>query len=38
MQWEEGILSLGDVQQKTSLDVGMLKEIVAGKKEFMGRS
>ena len=32
-----GILSLADAQEMT-LDVGLLKKIVAGKKEFMGRS
>ena len=34
----EGVLSLADTQQKTSLGVGLLKKIVAGKKEFIGRS
>ena len=38
MHWNEGILSLGDPQQETSLDVGLPKKIVAGKKEFIGRS
>ena len=32
------VLSLGDARQETSLDVGLLKKIVAGKKEFIGRS
>ena len=34
----EGILSLGDTRQETSLNVGLLKKIVAGKKEFIRRS
>ena len=38
MHREEGILSLRDAQQEMSLDVGLLKKIVAGKKEFIGRS
>ena len=33
---EKDVLSLGDTQE-TSLDVGLLKKIVAGKKEFIGR-
>ena len=33
----EDVLSLGDTQE-TSLGVGLLKEIIAGKKEFIGRS
>ena len=40
--WMQGIgetfLSLGEAWQETSLDVGLLKKIVAGKKEFIGRS
>ena len=35
---ERGVLSLGDARQETSLGVGLLKKIVAGKKEFIGRS
>ena len=39
MHWEkEGILSLGDTRQEMSLDVGLLKKIVAGKKQFIGRN
>ena len=38
MHWDKGILSLGDAWRETSLDVGLLKKIVAGKKEFIGRS
>ena len=34
----EGVLSLGDAWQETSMDVGLLKKIVAGKKEFIGRN
>ena len=37
-QRKRGVLSLGDVQQEMSLGVGLLKKIVAGKKEFIGRS
>ena len=37
-QGREGVLSLGDARQEASLDVGLLKKIVAGKKEFIGRS
>ena len=33
-----GILSLRDALQEMGLDVGLLKKIVAGKKEFIGRS
>ena len=33
-----GVLSPGDAQQETSLGLGLLKKIVAGKKEFIGRS
>ena len=35
---ERGDLSLGDTRQETSLGVGLLKKIVASKKEFIGRS
>ena len=35
---QRGILSLGDARQETSLGVGLLKKIVASKKEFIGRS
>ena len=38
MHWKEGVLSLGDAQQETSLNVGLLKKILAGKKEFIVRS
>ena len=31
------VWSLGDAQQEKSLDVRLLKKIVAGKKEFLGR-
>ena len=32
-----GVLSLGNARQETSLGVGLLKKIVAGKKEFIGK-
>ena len=35
---ERGIFSPGDAWQETSLGVGLLKKIVTGKKEFIGRS
>ena len=35
---ERGFLSLGNAWQETSLGVGLLRKIVAGKKEFIGRS
>ena len=35
---ERSVLSLGDARQETCLGVGLLKKIVAGKKEFIGRS
>ena len=38
MHLKEDALSLGNAWQETSLDVGLLKKIVVGKKEFMGRS
>ena len=38
MHGAETVLSLGDAQQETSLSVGLLKKIVTGKKEFIGRS
>ena len=38
MHWDKGILSLGDAWPETSLDVGLLKKIIAGKKEFIERS
>ena len=38
MHLAEGVLSLGDARQEMSLDVGLLKKIVAGKKELIGRS
>ena len=34
----DGVLSLDDAQQETSLGLGLLKKIVVGKKEFIGRS
>ena len=34
MHQEEGVLSLGDARQERSLDVGLLKKIVAGKKRI----
>ena len=37
-QGREGVLSLGDARQDMSLNVGLLEKIVAGKKEFIGRS
>ena len=37
-RWREGVLSLSDTRQETSLCVELLKEIVAGKKEFIRRS
>ena len=37
-KYREGILSLGDARQETSLGIGLLEKIVAGKKEFLGRS
>ena len=38
MYREEGVLSLGDTQHEMSLDVGLLKEIITGKKRILGRS
>ena len=35
MHWQErGVMILGDARQETSLGVGLLEKIVAGKKEY----